>query len=228
MAEPSEIVSTFLRSQIKRGSFPGAQYAIGRDEQIIAEDALGLAVVEPERVATTLDTVYDLASLTKPLVTALLIMRFYERGLLQLNAPVAHYLSEFDSTGRGDITLLSLLIHTSSLPNWLPLYLEAQTREQIPAAIARTLERIEKPAAEEVLYSDLNYILLGFILERVSGEALEDKTQEDVVEIAVEHFLRGRLFNPFEGPRDCGRDLLACLCFQIERKPVGKRRSVNK
>src|ERR1041384_4421577 len=85
--------------------------------------------------------------------------------------------------------------------------------------------RIKRSAFQTERFEYLSRCQLA---ERLSGYALEDKPQEDVVEIAVEHFLRGRLFNPFEGPRDCGRDLLACLCFQIERKPVGKRRSVNK
>ncbi|PYT03356.1 MAG: hypothetical protein DMF60_18650, partial [Acidobacteria bacterium] len=76
----SKIISSYLQSEIARGSFPGAQYIIGEDQQVIAEDALGYALVEPERVPATLDTIYDMASLTKPLVTALLVVRFAERG----------------------------------------------------------------------------------------------------------------------------------------------------
>src|SRR5437870_11220588 len=122
MANPSQIVSTYLQSEIERGSFPSAQYAIGEDQCTVAEDALGLAVVEPERVPTTLDTIYDLASLTKPLVTALLMIKFSERGLVDLNAPAGCYLSEFDGAAKREITLLELLTHTSGLPNWRPLY----------------------------------------------------------------------------------------------------------
>src|ERR1700704_6488411 len=108
MANPSQIISTYLQSEIERGSFPGAQYVIGEDQRIVAEDALGLAVVEPERVSATLDTIYDLASLTKPLVTALLMAKFFEQGLLELNSAVARYLNEFDAAGKRRITLLSL------------------------------------------------------------------------------------------------------------------------
>ena len=78
MAHNSKRVSSFLQSEIKRGTFPGAQYVIGEAGQIVAEESLGLAVVEPERISTTRDTVYDLASLTKPLVTAFLIVKFAE------------------------------------------------------------------------------------------------------------------------------------------------------
>ena len=180
MAKPSQIVSTYLQSEIQRGSFPGAQYAIGEDQVIVAEDALGLAVVEPERIPTSLDTIYDLASLTKPLVTALLTVRFSERGLLDLDAPVARYLDEFNGAGMRGITLLELLTHTSGLPNWRPLYLEAQTREGIPAAIARILLEQDTPDSPDVIYSDLNYALLGFILERVSSEGLDRLAEREI------------------------------------------------
>lgn len=203
MANPSQIISTYLQSEIERGSFPGAQYAIGEDQLIIAEDALGLAVVEPERVPTTLETIYDLASLTKPLVTALLIVRFVERGLLDLNAPVAGYLDEFADAGTREITLLELLTHTSGLPNWRPLYLEAQTREDVPAAIARILIEQDTACLPDVIYSDLTYVLLGFVLERVSGERLDRLAEREIFSPLG---LKRTAFNP---PRDWLREIAA-------------------
>src|SRR6185369_11542411 len=180
MTNASQIISSYLQSEIERGSFPGAQYAIGEDQTIIEEDALGLAVVQPERVPTTLDTIYDLASLTKPLVTALLIVKFSERGLLDLNAPAARYLSELNEAGMRAITLLELLTHTSGLPNWLPLYLEARTIEEVPGTIARLLLEPQSAGLADVIYSDLNYILLGFILERVSGEKIDRLAEREI------------------------------------------------
>ena len=108
MPSSSEITSGYLRSEIARGSFPGAQYAVGEDGHIIADDALGLAVVEPERIPTTLDTIYDLASLTKPLVTSLLMVIFAERGALDLNARLGEYLPEFDCEQKREMTMLRL------------------------------------------------------------------------------------------------------------------------
>ena len=180
MTNASQIISSYLQSEIERGSFPGAQFAIGEDQTIIEEDALGLAVVQPERVPTTLDTIYDLASLTKPLVTALLIVKFSERALLDLNAPAARYLSELNEAGMRAITLLELLTHTSGLPNWLPLYLEARTLEEVPATIARLLLEPQSAGLADVIYSDLNYILLGFILERVSGERIDRVAEREI------------------------------------------------
>ena len=123
MTRTSSSISTYLESEITRGAFPGAQYAIGEAGDIVFEAALGHAVVEPERIAATPDTIYDLASLTKPLITALLAVICDERGLWDLRAPAADYLSELRQSKRR-LTLIDLLTHTSGLPNWRPLYLE--------------------------------------------------------------------------------------------------------
>jgi CubicO group peptidase (beta-lactamase class C family) len=194
MPKTSAIISSFLQSEIALGSLPGGQYLVGEDLRIIAEDAVGLAVVEPERIRATLDTIYDLASLTKPLVTALLVVRFAERGALDLNAPLARYLSEFNDEDKCEITLTQLLTHTSGLPNWRPLYIEAQDRAGVPAAIARILrERPPLHASREVTYSDLNYILLGFALERVIDDRLDRLAK---VEIFDPLGLERTMFNP--------------------------------
>lgn len=194
MANSSEIISSYLQSEIARGSFPGAQYIIGEDQQILAEDALGCALVEPERVPATLDTIYDIASLTKPLVTALLVMSFAERGILDLKAPLARYLREFADDDKREITLIQLLTHTSGLPNWRPLYLEAQTRAEVPAVIARILLEAHSPhEGRGVIYSDLNYILLGFVLERVMGEGLDRLAKREIFDPLG---LKRTMFNP--------------------------------
>src|SRR5262245_61825232 len=145
MSRRSEIISSYLNTEIAQGSLPGAQYLVGRNLTVVAEDAVGLAVVEPEPIDATLDTIYDMASLTKPLITSLLLMRFVERGELDLDAPLAAYLSEFNERDKRDITLIQLLTHTSGLPNWRPLYLESANREEVPEAIARILYEPEPP-----------------------------------------------------------------------------------
>lgn len=194
MANISDIISRFLQSEIARGSLPGGQYVVGENLHIIAEDALGLAVVEPERIPATLDTIYDCASLTKPLVTALLVVRFAERGVLDLNLPLARYVNEFDHPYMREITLKQLLTHTSGLPNWRPLYLEAQTRSEVPASIARVLlEPQSIQASREVIYSDLNYVLLGFVLERVIGDRLDRLAKQEIFEPL---HLERTMFNP--------------------------------
>ncbi|HXG66847.1 MAG TPA: serine hydrolase domain-containing protein [Blastocatellia bacterium] len=182
MAKITESIAEFLRAEIGRGAFPGAQYLVGQDAEIVAEDALGWAVIEPEKIAANLNTIYDLASLTKPLVTALLTVIFAQRGALDLKAPLADYLQEFNEDGgnSGRPTLLHLLTHTSGLPPWRPLYLEATNRDDVVKVIARMARELPSGAAFPVAYSDLNYILLGFLLERVAGERLDRLAQREI------------------------------------------------
>jgi serine-type D-Ala-D-Ala carboxypeptidase len=205
MTHNSEKVSSFLQSEIERGTFPGAQYAIGEAGRIVAEGSMGLAVVEPERIPTTHDTIYDLASLTKPLVTALLIVKFAERELIDLDAPAAEYVREFAADGKRHITIKQLLTHMSGFPNWRPLYLEARGREDIAAALART----PTSSPVQLLYSDLNYILLGILLERITGERLDRIAAREICEPLN---LKRTMFNP---PPELKRGIAATECGQV-------------
>src|ERR1041385_880643 len=99
------IVDDFLRREIDVGSFPGAVYAVGSYDRIEHENALGHAVVVPMRIPATLDTIYDCASLTKPLITTQLVL---QRGLLE---------KSFEG-----FSVRQLLTHTSGLRAWMPLY----------------------------------------------------------------------------------------------------------
>ena len=197
MAQHSEIIEDFLRAEIDRGSFPGAQYAVGEGDRVVFEGALGHSVVEPERLSSTLDTMYDLASLTKPLVTSLLCVRLVERGVLNIDAPVSDYLVEFDDAATRPITLGQLMTHRSGLPNWLPLYCEAARPEDVPGVIAgKVVEQSGGRGAADaapLVYSDLNYILLGFILERVSKESLDRLAAKEIFEPLG---LKRTMFNP--------------------------------
>ena len=194
MALTSERVSDYLRSQIEQGIFPGAQYAVGEAGRIVAEDAVGYAVITPERVTANLDTIYDLASLTKPLVTALLAVILAERGLLDLRAPLADYLSEFDIEDKRHITLTHLLTHSSGLPAWHALYLETALSEVVPTIARLPLEaRPDKDSPPHVVYGDLNYILLGFVLEHVTGDRLASIARREIFEPLK---LERTMFNP--------------------------------
>jgi CubicO group peptidase (beta-lactamase class C family) len=134
-----------------------------------------------------------MASLTKPLVTALLVISFAERGELDLNSPLSRYLSEFADASR-EITLIQLLTHASGLPNWRPLYLEAQTRADVPAVIARILLEPHSPHEERgIIYSDLNYILLGFVLERVTGKGIDRLAKREIFDPLA---LKRTMFTP--------------------------------
>ncbi|PYT03357.1 MAG: hypothetical protein DMF60_18655 [Acidobacteria bacterium] len=98
------------------------------------------------------------------------------------------------SAASREITLFELLTHTSGLPNWRPLYLEAQTRAEVPAAISRALlEPYSLYEERGVIYSDLNYIVLGFVLERVTGERLDELAKREIFDPLG---LKRTMFNP--------------------------------
>src|SRR5215471_9730293 len=95
---------------------PGAVVVIGRHDEVLLRRAYGFRELQPDRVPMTLDTVFDLASLTKPIATATSIMVLAERGVVALDDPVAKYVPEFAGGGRAAITLRHLLLHVSGLP----------------------------------------------------------------------------------------------------------------
>lgn len=203
MTDSSKRLSEYLETQIARGAFPGAQYVVGEDQQIIREGAVGFAVIEPERIPVTIDTIYDLASLTKPLVTSLLAVIFSALGSIDLNAPLGRYLDEFDEKRKRRITLTQLLTHVSGLPNWRPLYLETSDPADVPAYIARVLDASPDAETFPLVYSDLNYILLGRVLERTSGERLDRLAQKHIFGPLN---LKRTMFNP---PPDLKREIAA-------------------
>lgn len=188
---PETSVSTFLRSRIGFGDFPSAVYVVAESGRPIFTDALGEAVREPEKHTATLETIYDLASLTKPLVTGLLCARMVEAGGLTLETSVANYLTEFDRPDKNSITIRQLLTHTSGLPAWRPLYLFTSGKEGALAAIAN--EPLEYQPGERVVYNDLGFILLGFLLQRLTGMSLADLAHR---EILSQLKLQRTVFNP--------------------------------
>src|SRR5437899_12814778 len=126
-----------LRNRIDSGDFPSAVYCVAERGQPVFADALGEAVREPEKHAATLDTIYDLASLTKPFVTGSLCARLLESGKLTIESSIANYLVEFDRSDKNQITIRHLLTHTSGLPAWRPLYLLTNgDKERALAAIS--------------------------------------------------------------------------------------------
>jgi CubicO group peptidase (beta-lactamase class C family) len=163
-------VSEFLETEIARGSFPGAAALIAGPEGILEETRAGQAVVEPSTVVVSQPTLWDLASLTKPLCCGSLT-RIAAGGGLDLDLAPGHFFPAWKSTRYAGITLRSLLSHTSGIPAWFPLY----ARGEGARAYAKTLAEIEPSAApgSAVLYSDLNFLLLGDILETYFSAPLD-------------------------------------------------------
>jgi CubicO group peptidase (beta-lactamase class C family) len=192
MAARNEQLSVLLEEHIDAGDFPSAVYLVARDDEVVFTDALGHSVVEPYSVATKLDTIYDLASLTKPLITGMLCARRIELGELTLDSSVSHYLPEFDRTDRQMITIRELLTHTAGLPAWRPLYLLAEDEPERAAGAIANLDLEYKPGTR-VVYSDLGFIALGLLLARITGHGLAEMAQREIFEpLKLQH----TFFNP--------------------------------
>jgi CubicO group peptidase (beta-lactamase class C family) len=168
-----------LRGRIEAGDFPSAVYVVAEHGRPIFADALGNAVRQPKTYPASLETIYDLASLTKPLVTGFLCARLIELGQLTLDSPVANYLREFDRTDKQIITVRHLLTHTSGLPAWRPLYIIAKgEQDKVIEAIAN--EPLAYESGARVVYSDLGFIVLGFILQKLTGMQFDQLAQRDI------------------------------------------------
>jgi CubicO group peptidase (beta-lactamase class C family) len=174
-----ESIDALLAARIAAGDFPSAVYLVADQGRVVFSHALGDAVREPVQHAATVETIYDLASLTKPLVTGLLSAHFVERGELELDRAVASYLPEFAQGEKAAITPRHLLTHTSGLPAWRPLRIATRNRrERVLETIAATA--LDYATGERVVYSDLGFITLGLLLEKISGATLDALAQSEI------------------------------------------------
>jgi CubicO group peptidase (beta-lactamase class C family) len=175
-----------LADGLSRGIFPGAVAAVVRGRTWLALEAAGYAQVRPRRRPIAVDTIFDLASLTKPLATTTAILQLCARGLSELDAPVASYLPLFAQGGKAAATVRQLLTHTSGLPAWEMLYLPGARRpdgsrppacDSIGDAVARICATpVTADPGAKVEYSDLGFILLGYLVSLLSGEPLDAYT----------------------------------------------------
>jgi uncharacterized protein YbbC (DUF1343 family)/CubicO group peptidase (beta-lactamase class C family) len=165
-------VDAVIEQAIHDGNIPGAVLIVGHNGQVIYRKAYGSRALEPRREPMTLDTIFDLASLTKVIVTTTAVMQLVERGKVRLNDPVAKYLPEFKQNGKEDITVRQLLTHYSGLEpdmNLKTAWEGKQTVYQMAFA-----EEPQDPPGSRFSYSDINFIVLGALIEQVSGEALDE------------------------------------------------------
>jgi serine-type D-Ala-D-Ala carboxypeptidase len=181
-----------IRRAIAERVFPGAALAVTQRGRLLAWEGFGRFTYEAASPEVRRETVWDLASLTKPIATASMAMLLYERGQLALDAPVVDYLPEFGKPGtearwdstwearisgerqrdwRQRVSVAMLLAHTSGLPAHRKLYLQAQGREAIQAE-TRGLPLEAEPGIRAE-YSDMGFLILGELLERLADERLD-------------------------------------------------------
>ncbi len=170
-AEPNLApVDDLFQKAIADGLIPGAVVVIGHDGKIVYRKAFGNRAVSPRREPMTLDTIFDIASLTKTF-TAAGVMRLVELGQVRLNDPVARYIPEFAANGKQDITVRQLLTHYSGLAPDLDLK-PPWNGKDVGLRMAFEATPVAPPGSR-LIYSDINGIVLGALVERVSGMPLE-------------------------------------------------------
>jgi uncharacterized protein YbbC (DUF1343 family)/CubicO group peptidase (beta-lactamase class C family) len=164
-------IDEVIQEGIAQGSLPGAVVLVVRQGGVAFRKAYGLRSKQPAETPMTPDTVFDLASLTKPVATATSIMLLVEQGKLAVADPVSRHLPEFGQNGKEAITVAQLLLHTSGLLADNP---EADYRDGRAKAFERIyqLKPLAKPG-ERFTYSDVNYIVLGELVSRLSGQPLD-------------------------------------------------------
>jgi uncharacterized protein YbbC (DUF1343 family)/CubicO group peptidase (beta-lactamase class C family) len=156
-----------VQNGIRQGQMPGAVLLVWHNGQVMYRKAFGNRSLEPRRETMTLDTIFDLASLTKVVATTTAIMQLMERGQVRINDPVAKYIPEFAQNGKEDITVRNLLTHYSGLRGDLDLTQAWQGHDT--AFSMAFAETPIVPPGSRFLYSDINFIVLGALIERVSG-----------------------------------------------------------
>ena len=166
------VLDPIVNKAIAGQEIPGAVLVVGHDGQVVYRKAYGSRALEPRREPMTLDTVFDCASLTKVVATTTAIMQLWEQGKFRMNDPVAKYLPEFGQNGKQDITIRELLVHYSGLAPDLDLTKKWEGKE---TAYRMAFEGAPaRPPGAAFAYSDINFVVLGALVERISGEPLDE------------------------------------------------------
>ncbi len=169
---PFANLDAIMERAVAAGNIPGGVLLIGHNGSVVYRKAFGMRSLEPVREPMTADTIFDLASLTKCVATTTAMMQLLEQGRIRLNDPVAAYLKDFAQNGKKDITIRDLMTHYSGLRPDLDLTASWQGRDT--AFRMAMEEKPEHPPGSRFVYSDINFETLGFLVEQLTGESLND------------------------------------------------------
>ena len=171
-------IDDVVNDAIRRGDLPGAVVLITHRGQPVFRKAFGDRALRPTREPMTVETIFDLASLTKVVATTASVMALIEDGAIRLRDPVARFIRGFERHGKETVTIEHLLTHVSGLRPDFPLEEEFEGTD---AAITRAIdERLQASVGARFIYSDINFLLLGEIVARVSGQPLDQFSQRRI------------------------------------------------
>ena len=195
---PFAPVYSLLEQAVAEGVFPGCAFGVMDDHGFVSSGAVGRQTYDPDSPSITPDTIYDLASLTKVVATTAMAMLLYQRRLLALDTPIADWIPEFlqGNPQRATVTIRHLLGHSSGLAGYARLFESCSTGDLLwQACLAMPLEAEPGTRAE---YSDIGFILLGRILEKIAAEPIGDFCRR---EIFLPLGMNSIGFNPDEASR---------------------------
>ncbi|MGH9371146.1 MAG: serine hydrolase domain-containing protein, partial [Vicinamibacterales bacterium] len=186
-----DAIEALVREDIARKRLAGAVVLVGVGDEIVYQKAIGDRALVPSPEPMTLDTIFDLASLTKPVATTTSVMILIEEGKLRLNDRVAAFIPGFERYGKANITVRHLLSHVSGLRPDVDL---GDPWTGYDTAIQLAIEEVPtSPAGTRFVYSDINFFLLGEIVRRVSGRPLDVFAHERIFEPLG---MKDTMFNP--------------------------------
>jgi len=178
-------IDSILQSQVDQDKIPGAVILIKKDNKVVCRRAYGYAqkydynhelLSPPEKM--TISTLFDIASLTKAIGTTTSIMQLADRGQINIKDPVCKYIKAFNTPDKREITIRHLLTHTAGLYEWYPLYYLASNKQECFRLIGEL--PLQYPVGEQRRYSDLGFVLLGEIIEIVSGMPLDQFMKQNI------------------------------------------------
>lgn len=186
-------VDSVLQSAVDNKLIPGAVIEIKKDNRIICKKAFGFAERNDDQnqplahpVPMTTDDLFDLASLTKVVGTTTSIMLLVDRGLIKVDDPVGKYIPAFNAGDKRQITIRHLLTHTAGLITWYPLFYRAHNKQEAYKLIDGL--PLAFPVGKSRHYSDLGFILLGEIIEKVSGMPLDQFDRKNIfIPLGMQH-----------------------------------------
>ena len=188
--DQTDPITRILLEGIQTQVFPGAVLFVRHQGYVRVHQAVGVTSGLPDAHSVQRQTIYDLASLTKPLATATAMLLLVQDGLLDLTTPIDALLKETKGYPLGQVVLKDLLCHQSGLPWWRPFYESfspslpsgaPSRQERVKAFLDAMLkEPVEAVSPPKSVYSDLGYMVLGFVVERITNQSLADVCQSRI------------------------------------------------
>jgi len=191
-------ISRVISDGVSQGAYHGAVGVVGANGNRLYLKAFGRASVLPVRERMKNSMLFDLASITKVVATTTSIMILVDEGKISPRDRVASIIPEFGANGKDHITVLDLLTHTSGLVDWSDLYTRHATRRDVLNEVYSL--GLSRPSGKSVLYSDLGFMILGELVERVSGEALDKHASRRVFGPLG---MKNTMFNPAKRLAKC-------------------------